>query len=542
MPRSSPPPASRADWMAARALLASRRLRPFVPYAVGAFVLVFAAVSLVRGPLAHRAAATPRETARILAAARDTVPLVTALQGARSTLAHEDSVLRVLQYQAEAVGALLTLTPVLQAQRDSLRTVLAQLDGALDRAAKAPLAASYRALAATRALRAVPGVSVLMDTLDLLDRTRRALDPVAAPQREFAQISQRVNAVGSALQALGQVRRTALVRQVTLVEASAGAAPPPPLTIDTLRARARRDSVREAAVRADSVLRSARLWHAQVQQRADSAARARAARILGSSPVAAAFSAFVVVMVLSFTLAVVAEARAPTIAHAREVERLTGQPVLATATRFTIPREGRARLQPGTGVDPFRMVYLALTASGTRHRVVCVTGDDASVTTAVAARLAVSAAADEHATLILDAAPGTPAASSYFGWREEPGFSEALAGIRLWREVARPIGAGEGMALDVVPAGVPRQDTDASIRDPQACADFTAFIAEYDFAVLVAAATSTAPVIAAATAQPPTILVVRVARTRLSALQGLVASLLASGVAFHGILLIDANS
>jgi Mrp family chromosome partitioning ATPase len=268
-------------------------------------------------------------------------------------------------------------------------------------------------------------------------------------------------------------------------------------------------------------------------------ARAKAARLLGSSPFVAATSALLMLSVLVFSLAVVAEARDPTIAHAREVERITGLPVLATATAFRVPREGRARLQPGTGVDPFRMVYLSLTASGTRERVVCVTGDDVSRTVAVAGRLAVSAAADERATLLVDFTPGIPASSSFFGWRDEPGFTEAIAGVRLWREVARPVGASEGLSIDVIPSGGLRQDTMLSLQNDIARREFMAFAGEYDFTVLVAPTTAAAGVAATACGSPPTILVARTARTRLRAVKANLSSLRESGVVPYGILLID---
>ncbi len=531
---------SRADWLAARALLASRRLRPFVPFGLVAFALIFVVVYAVRGPLADRAAATQRAAGRAVATERDTLPLVSAVQAARATLMAKDSALRAMQFQAEAQAAAPALSADMQRGRDSLRATLAQLESALDRASKAPLAASYRALGNTRALKPVGGVQSLLDTLDLLERTRQALDPVEAPQREFAQLSQRANAVGKSLQTLGQSRRAALVRQIAGIESGVGdGSHRETLAVDTAVARAVRDSATLAASNAEQRLRDARQWHAAVRERADSAARDRAARILGASPFAAALSALMVVVVLSFTMVVIAEVRTPTIAHVREVERLTGVPVLTTAERFHVPHEGRARLQPGVGVDPFRMVYLALTASGTRERTVCVTGDSAPTTAAVAARLAVSAAADERATLLVDLAPGIPATSAYFGWREEPGFTEAIAGVRLWREVARPIGASEGLAVDVIPSGGPRQDTSDSVQNASARAEFTTFTAEYDFAVLVAPTPLSVRLAALTCDGPPTILVLRSAKTRLTSMKQLVTSLREDGVNVYGILLVD---
>ena len=540
MPRAAPRPIARADWMAARALLATRRLRPVLPYALGTFALVFAAVWTVRGPLANKAEAARQSVGRTQAAARDTMPLMARVLAAQQATAQKDSLLRTLLFRAEARDAASALSLEARRARDSLSTVLTQLTAALDRAAKAPLAASYRVLAGTDALRPLASVQVLVDTLDLLEKVRQTLDPAAAPTSEFAQLSARANAIGATLQGIGQERQSTLARQIELIDAPGDrAARGVAGSIDTGGARAARDSARRAVTSAESLLRDARQWHALVQARADSDARTRAARILGASPFVVATSALLVVAVLMFTLAVVAEIRVPTISHAREVERITGLPVLASATAFQVPREGRARLQPGTGVDPFRMVYLSLTASGTRERVVCVTGDDVSRTVAIAARLAVSAAADERATLLVDLAPGVPSTSAFFGWREEPGFTEAIAGVRLWREVARPIGASEGLALDVIPAGGLRHDTTSSVQNEIARSEFVAFLGEYDFTVLAAPTPSAAGTAASACGNPPTILVARIARTRLRVLQSDISGLRAAGVNLHGILLID---
>lgn len=540
MPRPTASPIPRAEWLAARALLASRRLRPFVPFGIGAFALVFATVFAVRGPLASRAAAAQRAAGRAIAVEQDTVPLITGLEAARAALVERDSALRARQFQAEARAASPSLSTASRRDRDLLRLMLGQLDGSLDRAAKAPLPASYRELANTPALRSTGGVQSLVDTLDRLDSARQSLDPLVAPQREFAELSQRANLLGGALQGMGQLRRAALVRQIAVLEAGEDAfAVKRVRPVDTATVRIARDSARQQVSHAIAQLRGMRQWHADVQSRADSAARARAARILGASPFAAAFSALVTVMVLGFTLTVVAESRAPTIAYAREVERLTTLPVLAVVDRFRIPREGRARLQAGSGIDPLRMVYLALTASGTRVRTVCVTGDSGPITTAIAARLAVSAAADECATLVVDLAAGTPAASAYFGWRDEPGFTEAIAGVQLWREVARPIGASDGMAIDVIPAGGPRQDTEASVAGETTRGEFIRFIGEYDFAVLVAPTPASAVLASAACGGPPTIVVVRTAKTKFAAMYSSLEHLRKAAVSTHGILLVD---
>ncbi len=526
--------------MSARALLATRRLRPFLPFAIGLSVLIYAGLYVIRGPIADRAVAAQRAAGRANANDRDTLSLAANAIATRREYVRQDSAFHALLFQAEALAAAPALAAETLRDRDSLRAELTQLTAALDRAAKAPLPASYRLLSNTRALRPLRAVQMLVDTLDLVEQARQALDPTEAPIREFAQLSQRANAIGATLQGIGRARQRGLSRQIASIETSiggsSGSASP---SVDTGSTRAARDSARHAVANAESLLRDARQWHAHAQAGADSVARTKAARILGASPFVAATSALLIAGVLGFLLAVVAEARVPTIAHAREVERLTGLPVLATAHAFQVPHEGRARLQPGIGVDPFRMVYLALTASGTHARAVCVTGDDVPFTVAVAGRLAVSAAADERATLLVDLAPGIPSASAYFGWREEPGFTEAIAGVRLWREVSRPIGASDGLAIDVIPAGGPRSDTAASVQNHITRSEFMTFVAEYDFAVLVAPTLAAARMAAAVCGTPPTIVVARTARTRLQSLQESLASLKTADVVIHGILLID---
>jgi len=540
MPSPTIHPPSRADWFAARALLATRRLRPFAPLGGLAFVLVFGAVFALRGPLADRAAAAERARTRLHATQRDTLSLVAAAHDANAELASRDSTVQALALDEGLRAARPALSAQSQRARDSLRALATSLEGPLDRAAKAPLAASYRALAASRAMRSIASVRPLVDSLDALDRMRLTLDPAETPQSIFAQLTQRTNSIGESLQEVARTRRAALVREIATIEASAAtSAKAQEFAEDTLMARLSRDSARAQAARADSSLREARRELAANEQRADSAAHARAERILGASPMAAAIAALVLAGVLVFTLAVSVEARRPTIAHAREAERLTGVPVHAVEEGARLIREGRARLQPGTGMDPFRMVYLALTASGTRERIVCVTGDDPDTVAVVAGRLAVSSAADERATLLVDLAPDVPAATRYFAERGEPGFTEAIAGVRLWREVARPVGASEGLGIDVVPAGARRQDTIESTAMATNRDEFHLFASEYDFTVIAAPTRDAIALAAVLCRQPATVYVARVAETTLDVLVDEVRMLTRLEVNLYGILLVD---
>lgn len=540
MPSTRPNPLSRADWFAARALLASRRLRPFVPVGLLVFALVFATAFVVGRLLSNRAASVQRAAGRTQRAQHDTFPLVTETRAARSSLASRDSTFQALLFRLEARTATPALAPEVQHARDSLRTLLVQLDGALDRATKAPLAASYRALANAGAMGATASVRDLLDSLDVVDRARLMLGPAEAAQREFAQLTQRANAIGELLQEIGQARRAAMARQIAALERSgAGIDRSASLAGDSAAVRLARDNARARLMGAEALLREARQWHATEHARADSAVRARPVHLLGASPAVAATAALLVTGVLLFTLTVTAEARRPTIAHGREAERVTGVPALGTAHPWHLPREGLARLRLSAGIDPFRMVYLALTASGTRERTVCITGDDPEVVAAVVGRLAVSAASDERATLVVDVASGTPSATHYFRERHEPGFSEAIAAVRLWREVARPVGAGEGLGLDVVPAGARRTDTAESVAMESNRREFHLFASEYDFTIVAVPTSESLATAMTLWTRPATIYVARIAQTRLDTMIAEVRALQHAALDLHGILLVD---
>lgn len=529
MPRVASSSLSRAEWLAARALLASRRLRPILPSAIGVALVV-----LLMAGWWPRAGASGAERMT----AEDSVPAEADTVALRAAQARLDAQRRRVDstIQASSVTDIPSDTGRLSAaerqERDSLLTVRNELDDALDRAAKSPLVTSYRTLARTAALRSLGTVSVLMDTLDLLEEVRRTLDPVAAPQREFAQLSERTHAIGASLQAIGQARRAVLNRRlVTLGQTDARSA------VDTTALRrAERDSLRLRAAQLDSLLRVARQWHADRGPQATVApARARAIAVSLLPALGALFLAGVAV----FTIVLALEARRPTIAHAREVERITGLPVLATIRESHVPSEGRARLQAGQGADPFRMVYLALTVGEPRARTVCVTGTRPEPVAATAGRLAVSAAAEERSTLVMDLTGGSATTAQYFGWKDGPGFSEAIAGVRLWREVATPIGASEGTDIDLVAAGANRADTAEAIALESNRREYLAFLGEHDFTVLAAATTASAALAARVAERPCTIVITEAARTRVSQLRHLLEELVTADVRLSGIVLFD---
>jgi hypothetical protein len=148
------------------------------------------------------------------------------------------------------------------------------------------------------------------------------------------------------------------------------------------------------------------------------------------------------------------------------------------------PIEGAARFRP-SGVDPFRMLYLGLTATGTRARTMIVTGGDAEIVAAVGARLAISAAADHRTTLVVDVDPVGIALSRTFRERAEPGLNDALAGAFKWREVARPVGSSDGLPITLLPAGTERDLPSGDDLEARR-AELTAFRSAFEFTIVVA--------------------------------------------------------
>jgi hypothetical protein len=182
--------------------------------------------------------------------------------------------------------------------------------------------------------------------------------------------------------------------------------------------------------------------------------------------------------------AVTQEMREPTLAHGMEAERAVGAPALAVV-RDAIP-DGPLRFRP-SGVDPFRVLYLGLTSTGTRARSVVVTGDDIIIATAVAARLAIAAAADHRTTLVAELDPEQIALARMFRDHPEPGFTDAMAGAFTWREVARPVGSSDGLTIQMIPAGTARgAERDADV-EATSRTSFSQFRDGFEFTILVVA-------------------------------------------------------
>ena len=520
-------PPSRAEWLGARASLAVRRSGRLAVFAVAAFGVVLIALLLLPTLTGRTPSPAPPITQRV-----DTLVLRQRADSTQLVLTGVNASLDVALLRAESmVSELSRLTEFERQRRDSLHALASALDDLLDRATKAPLAPSYRALAGAQALNGDVRIASLVDSIDAIERDRTALDPTSA-ERVFADLTNRANAIGLSVREIATKRRAQLARNMSAIQSSSA----PDSDVEVSRLRLARDSARLYAATADSTITAARVTNNAADAREKTIRSTMSHRV---PLLAILVAATVMGLLVGFSITFTAELGHATVASAREAEWATGAPVVATVRAG--PRRVAGAQETG-GIDPFRMLFLALTATGTRTRTVAVSGDDRGVVATVAGRLALAAAADERATLVVDVDAESSAAAAYYAQPPEPGFSDALAGVRLWREVAHPVGASSRLAIDVVPAGsVHRETLDGDAR-ALGRDEFARFRGEYDFSVLVAPSGAELVAVRGLMDDMPTVLCAQIARTAMSELHALAQRLRDGGVAVHGVVLWDGDS
>lgn len=537
-PASSSPlaPLTGAEWLSARAALAARRVRRFALIWTAALSAAVILALLLPSTGEHT---RQLEVGTLESLAAETLASGDALRSAQSDVARADSLLLALIGASEALpGAALSLAPADRMSYDSLARLASVLDAAIDRVERSPLPESWRALGEVRALRGGPRTTRLLDSLDAVVAARAALPQGPERERRFAELTTTMGEIGSAIAELAARRRAGLAQEMTAIEqraATGGASAPAanaPLVTDTLTAREQRDSARAA-------LERRRLRHDSLNQAllaADQRVRSPGGSGRGISPALIVAAALVLGLVVIFGLALSREVNHPTLSHHREAERAVGAPVLATVR--DAPADGPARFRP-TGIDPFRMLYLGLTATGTRTRTVIVTGDDPVISASVAGRLATAAAADHRATLVADLDVAQAGMARWFRERVEPGVMEGLAGVRLWREIARPVGASEGLSIEFIPAGAARDDIPPPESLGGAREEFARFRGEYDFAIIVAPR-SALPLARALVDTSPIVLCGVIAETAIDDMVAEAVAIRGLGARLHGIVLWDA--
>lgn len=441
--RQRPPhrPLEGTAWFAARLSLALHRTRRFTRWwlGVGGTITVVALLLPV-------AAGNPDTTARaeLAQAAADTTRSAAAL--AR---------LRVAQSEAESTLVAARRDPGAPRRSTAPRDPrLNSLDAAIAMARAARTAPSFLTLSDDPAVRFGPRMRALADSL-----------------RATSEPAERLR-LGNTIIAIAEYRRSAIAEQgaesATLTDTNE--------ETDTLAVASRAAALRDSLTRATTAHDDARAALARIASAAD----AGRSPVPPLSPGLALLGVLLAGLALRVGLALSGELGAPRLAHALEAERAVGAPALAVV-RDALP-EGPLRFRP-SGVDPFRVLYLGLTATGTRTRSLVVTGEDAVIVAAVGARLAIAAAADHRTTLIAELDPEQIALARVFRDHAEPGFTDALAGAFKWREVARSVGSSDGLAITMLPAGTARDPLDEA-QQSAGIAAFQVFRESFEFTIL----------------------------------------------------------
>jgi hypothetical protein len=438
-------------WLGARLTLALRRTRRFVRWwlAVGGTLTI---VALLLPVAVGNQNATLNE-ARVASEA-DTIRTSRELARAQQRAATADSTLAaaLLAITASATDNRPIPTPTPSPRTSSLAQAIAAARVARE-------ASSVLALAAHPALAGGPRMRA---TADSFRTAPTAVEASRLAGTIIAMAEYRLRALGEAPAAPSPVAPTRATDMVPRVDTATIAA-----------------IVREE----HDTLRAATTAHANAL-RVFAAADQRVAAARATVPLVSPGLAFIAIVLLGLLvrigLALLRELREPRLAHPLEAERAVGAPALSLV-RDALP-EGPLRFRP-SGVDPFRVLYLHLTSTGTRTRAVIVTGDDGIIVAAVGARLAIAAAADHRTTLVADCDSELIALARIFRDHPEPGVSDAMAGAFTWREIARHVGSSDGLSIAMLPAGTSRDAPSVETRDA-ALQEFQRFRAGFEFSIV----------------------------------------------------------
>src|SRR5918992_191347 len=321
--------APRAAWISARARNAARRPVFIGAVSVGAFVTTLVALIVVPQQarrVAERVAPDPANRV-------DTVPVLRDYERAQVQLRLADSAL-VAARQASARLAQSTAEQALPAdviaRRDSLTATLLTLGPLIRRAASVPLPSSYRALAATPALRNDPRVEMLLDSLAAVEQERELFGAQGGADPVFVALTSRLNDFGRNIQAIAEERRNAAQRELRLL---APPAPPPTPALLATADTAPRIAARAAALATfDSTRRALAVARQRATAFAQREAQAQELTHFSAPPLAMLAAALVVGAALGFGAGFIDELRRPHLADVDEAQRVTGLRVLGNVT------------------------------------------------------------------------------------------------------------------------------------------------------------------------------------------------------------------
>jgi Mrp family chromosome partitioning ATPase len=531
----------RTVWMTARSRNAMHR--PVFIGAVSILTFVTALVALVVMPYqAQRAAKAiaPKPGER-----PDTAGLFQNAAISLTKLTSAESSLALARAQSSAIAQALavdTIAPELRAHRDSLNQRLTELDSLLTRTENAPLASSYRALAAAPTLADNPRVKALLDTLTDIERERESLGASGGVDPTFVALTSRATDIGRSIQSVASIRRDALRSEVATLASSIPRPSAAAISAADTTAKLRyRDDAQTAYSRDSTVLAEARRRSLEVDAR-EQRAREIASRSL--PPLALLAAALVLGSVLGFGTALFDELRHPRIANAQEAERVAGVRVLSVI-RPRPPNPDRQRRQADRmipvhvdpGADGHQLAYLHLASKGTSLLMLTITGEEAEIASVVAVNFAAIAAEEARNALLVDTDSVRAPIAAVLRLRANPGLVDIIDGRVSWPEATIPATIGRNRTIDVVPSGtsvpLPNYEEISELLQRDA-----ARLARHYDAIVIAATTEQAMSgLPSVLPVPDVIYCARVGHTRIRALRQAVEGLRLAGARPAGIVL-----
>jgi hypothetical protein len=538
-----PRPIARPVWLTARARNAMHRPVFIGAVGVGTFVAALVALLLAPQQVKRIGQANP-----LPAEVRpDTAPFFAALTQARVRLGTADASLNNARAHAAAAPAPVidTLGPQLIRQRDSLSAAVSDLGALLTRVESAPVVASYRALAESPQMTAIPRVKALLDSLAEVEHDREGFGTSGGADPVYVALTSRATEIGREIESLGQDRRESLRQQIAKVNApSERQAVAETPVADTMAWIAERDSAQSLVSEAATALGEARVKATSYDRRlADAKQQAR----LDAPPVALLGAALVFGVALGFGAAFAGEIRKPRVSDEHEVERVTGARVLATVrprarssdrNRRATDHDAPPFFDPGA--DGYQLTYLHVARAGASRLMLTIAGDDTAIASIIATNVAAIAADEARSTVIVDTDAHDSPVSSALAVPTSPGLTDILDGRGDWASATSQVTVGRDRTIDVIPSGSP-----SSARDP---ADITALFQRdasrlarhYEAIIIVATNEQVMNGLPSALPIPDTILCARVGYTRLAYLQAALDGVRAAGGNPLGVVLWDA--
>jgi Mrp family chromosome partitioning ATPase len=437
------------------------------------------------------------------------------------------------------------MAPRLTARRDTLSTILSELDGLLTRVEGAPVAASYRALAESPQLSSSPRAKALLDSLTEIERDREAFGTSGGSDPVYMALSARASEIGRAIQSVAQERRDALRLQIAKLIAPT----PQPIVAqspaaDTGAWIAERDSARSMVVQASSALGSAR---DKAREYDVNHARAAQASRLDASPVALLAAALVFGIALGFGSAFVDEMRHPRVSDEHELERITGTRVLATVKPR--PRQPeRMRRQSDRNAPPYfdpaadgyQLTYLHVARTGASRLMLTIAGEDTGIASVIAINVAAIAADEARSTILVDTDSLTSPVAAALRVHAEPGLSDVTAGRAEWTEVTSSATIGRDRVINVLPSGITSTPLSATGLKDLFAREGQRMARHYEATIVVASVESTISGLPGALPIHDTVLCARIGQTRIADVQSALDGIRQSGGSPVGVVLWDA--